>query len=119
MEILAITLSGLALLAAGVLSVLYVQEKKRNEKQRADALVEKAKAYEEELRYKAAVSTELEKLFLRIESLEKGIVPDFEEAKAAVKAADDFNRGLANIMNFDPHEALQRDRNRIQGRGDD
>lgn len=105
MEIIAITLSGLALLAAGVLSVLYVQEKKRNEKQRADALVEYAKGYKE--------------LLERIENLEKGIVPDFEEAKSAVKAVDEFNRGLSNIMGFDPMEALQRDRLRSQGKGVD
>lgn len=105
MEILAITLSGLALLAAGVLSVLYVQEKKRNEKQRADALVEYAKSYKE--------------LLERIDNLEKGIVPDFEEAKSAVKAVDEFNRGLSNIMGFDPMKALQRDRNRSQGKGVD
>lgn len=105
MEILAITLSGLALLAAGVLSVLFVQEKKRNEKQRADALAEYAKGYKE--------------LLERIDNLEKGIVPDFEEAKSAVKAVDEFNRGLSNIMGFDPMEALQRDRLRAQGKGVD
>ena len=105
MDILSVIMSGLALLAAGVLSILYVREKKRNEKQRADALVEYAKGYKE--------------LLERVERLEKGAVPDYEEALAAAKAVDDFNRGLANIMNFDPHEALQRDRNRNLGRGDD
>lgn len=114
MEIITMILSGLALLAATVSLILTVQEKKRNEKQRADSLVDKAKAYEEDLRYKAAASAEREKLAVRIENLEKGIVPDFEEAKKAVSSVNDFNRGLNNILGFDPFDALEKQRNRAQ-----
>lgn len=47
----------------------------------------------------------------RIKALEDGTVPDYEKAKAAAKAVDDFNQGLANILNYDPYETarLQRE----------
>lgn len=50
----------------------------------------------------AAAAAECAKLKVRIESLEKGAVPDYEEALAAAKAVNDFNTGLSAIMNFDP-----------------
>lgn len=118
MEMIAIILSGLALLAAITVFVLFVQEKKRNEKQRADSLVEKAKGYEEELRYKAAISQEMDKLVTRICNLEKGIVPDFEEAKAAANAVNDFNRGLSNILGFDPLEEAKKAREKAMYGGE-
>ena len=110
MEIITVILSGLALLAATMCLFLTVQEKKRSKEQRAAALVEKAKDYQEELRYKAAVSDEMRKMVKRICDLEKGIVPDFEEAKSAANAVNDFNRGINNILGFDPFEALQKQR---------
>lgn len=47
-----------------------------------------------------------------VEDLEKGIVPDFEEAKAAAKAVDSFNRGISGILGFDPLEAAKKNRER-------
>lgn len=116
MDILAIILSGLALLAAMISFVLLWQEKKRSEKQRAESLVENGKRYEEELKFRAAVSQELEKYRQQIENLEKGIVPDFEEARAAAKAVDEFNRGLSGILNFSPMTSMQKEQDRAQGR---
>jgi len=46
----------------------------------------------------------------RIENLEKGIVPDYEEALAAKDAVDNFNRGLSSILGFDPLEAAKKSR---------
>lgn len=46
----------------------------------------------------------------RIEKLERGIVPDFEEAMRAVNAVNDMNKGIANIFEFDPFEALKKSR---------
>lgn len=46
----------------------------------------------------------------RIEQLEKGCVPDFEEALRAVNAVNDMNSGIANIFGFDPLEALKQSR---------
>lgn len=46
----------------------------------------------------------------RIGNLEKGIVPDFEEALRAVTAVNDMNKGIANIFEFDPLEALKKSR---------
>ena len=37
-----------------------------------------------------------------IEKLKAGTVPDYEAAKAAANAVNDFNAGLSAIMNFDP-----------------
>lgn len=36
----------------------------------------------------------------RVSHLEKGMVPDFEAAKAAVKSVNDFNSGLSAILHF-------------------
>ena len=57
----------------------------------------------------------LRKVQGRIDDLEHGAVPDYEKAKAAAKAVDDFHDGLANILNYDPYEAVRRDRD---SRGD-
>ena len=46
----------------------------------------------------------------RIGRLEQGIVPDFEEALRAVNAVNDMNKGIANIFEFDPLEALKKSR---------
>lgn len=45
-----------------------------------------------------------------ITDLRNGIVPDYEKAKAAAKAVDDFNTGLAGIMGYDPMKAIKRER---------
>ena len=47
-------------------------------------------------------------LAVRIESLENGTVPDFEQAKAAAKAVNDFNKGISAIMGYDPFEARRK-----------
>lgn len=46
----------------------------------------------------------------RVSHLEKGMVPDFEAAKAAVKSVNDFNSGLSAILNFDPMAAAKQQR---------
>lgn len=46
----------------------------------------------------------------RVKNLEAGIVPDFEEAKTAVNAVNEFNRGLSSIMGYDPMEAARKRR---------
>ena len=116
--IIAIILSSLALLAATAGLILTIRERKRSQKRNAalvrymersasDAL-EKANAKTEE-----AVATLHKEHDIRIGALEKGIVPDFEKAKAAANAVNDFNAGITSIMGFDPFDALraQRDGN--------
>lgn len=117
-------LSGLALLAAMGALILTVREKKRSTKRNA-ALLEyldrtlsgavnawgnRADSMDESM-------TELGK---RVSDLENGICPDFEEAKAAAKAVNDFNSGLSAILNFDPlhEEKMRKDRLHSQ-RGDE
>ena len=123
MLIIAIILSGLALLAATVCLILLIQEKKRNQKRNAalidyvdNTIVDEKKAILFDL--KEEIYAECNKLISRIENLEKGIVPDFEEAKQAARAVDDFNKGLSNILGFDPIESLQRERSKAQYGGE-
>lgn len=115
MLIIAIIMSGLALLAATVCLILLIQERKRNHKRNAalidyidSGIAEAKQAILFEL--KEEIYVECNKIGARVESLEKGVVPDFEEAKQAARAVDDFNRGLSNILGFDPMESLQRER---------
>ncbi len=46
----------------------------------------------------------------KVGALEKGICPDYEAAKEAAKAVDDFNSGLSAILNFDPLGEARRKR---------
>lgn len=62
--------------------------------------------------FKAAIdlAEEVRKLRSRVKELENGVVPGFEEAKAAVKAVNDFNVGLSAIMGYDPMAAMKKSR---------
>lgn len=46
----------------------------------------------------------------RIRKLEEGIVPDFEQAKEATKAVNDFTAGITGILGFDPYSVLKASR---------
>lgn len=116
MEIVNMILSGLALLAAILCLILIIQEKKRNQKRNAaslqyvDAAVQKALVLaknEAHAASEAVYKNLCERFENRVSDLEKGVVPEFEEAKAAADAVNDFNRGLSAIMGFDPLEAAR------------
>lgn len=98
--IFALIMSGLALLAAICCVVVTAQNEKRNKK-RNTALI----------RYVQKTAEGLAKKYdQRLDSLEKGIMPDYEQAKAAAAAVNDFSKGITNILGFDPMEALKTDR---------
>ena len=117
--IIAMIMSSLALLAATAGLILMIRERKRSQKRNtalvryvermaSDTLV-KAKA-EAERRAAEAVGTIQTEYDRRIRDLENGVVPDFEKAKEAAKAVNDFNDSIANIMGFDPFESLKQQR---------
>lgn len=56
-------------------------------------------------------------LAVKVAALEHGVVPDFEEAKKAAEAVNDFNKGLSAIMNFDPMAEAKRARNEENAKG--
>ena len=56
------------------------------------------------------IANEVRDLRERVKDLESGVIPGFEEAKAAVKAVNDFNVGLSAIMGYDPMTALKKGR---------
>lgn len=43
-----------------------------------------------------------------VEDITKGIVPDYEEARRAAEATNEFHRGIANILNYNEMDALRR-----------
>lgn len=45
-----------------------------------------------------------------VEKLKNGIVPDFEAARQAAAATNDFFAGVSNIMGFDPMAAARKER---------
>lgn len=128
MEYITMIMSGLALLAATVSLFISVREKKRNQKRNADMvnyidvgnknLVDAIELKEEVLlsKIKGAFdaiwkySTEFDKLSTRVDKLEQGIVPDYQEAIAAKNSVDEFNRGLSAIMGYDPMEVARKAR---------
>lgn len=101
MTLFAIVLSSLALLAAISALLLVLNERKRNQKQNT-ALTMYADAVEK-------------RLGERVDALEKGIVPDFEKAKEAANAVNDFNAGITGILGYDPYSALQAQRDKDRG----
>ena len=131
MLIVATVMSGLALLAASISLVLFVQEKKRSQKRSAAtadyieaeataAFVEAKKLMEIMKReYEWALENQKHELEKRISDLEEGLIPDHEEAKRAVQSLNDFNRGISSIMGFDPYEALKKENQLIKTEGDE
>ena len=57
-----------------------------------------------------SIGNSLEDILRRTGDLEKGIVPDFEQAREAAKAVDNFNAGLSGILGFDPIETAKKQR---------
>lgn len=141
MEMIALMLSGLALLAAGVCLCLLMQEKKRNQERNvamlnyvqvecealSDRMERNLSGLEKNMDGKCSnlvselqnrllqeIYSEDKKICVRVENLEKGIIPDYEKATAAVNAVNDFNQGISNLLNYDPVSALaaQRERER-------
>ena len=101
MEIISMIMSGLALLAV----VAYaISEKKRSQKRNA-ALMQ-------------YVDVTLKPLAEKVKQLEEGAVPDYEEARKAADAVNDFNRGISSILGFDPHEAWQKEKQKERMGGD-
>ena len=107
MILFATILSGLALLAASVCLVQLHRERKRSVKRNA-ALVRYVDKTAFQTARNAMEHTDkgLKEFLGRVEKLEKGVVPDFEQAKAAANAVNDFNKGISNILGFDPMTAL-------------
>ena len=101
MDIFAIVLSSLALLAAVSSVFLVLDERKRSQKQNTALM-----------RYVEASEKSMEE---RIKALEKGVVPDFEKAKEAANAVNDFNAGITGILGYDPYSALQAQREKERG----
>lgn len=101
MILVAIIISSVALLAAAASIMFIIQEKKRNQK-RNTALLNHTEVL-------------FNQLSRKIEQLESGTVPDFEKAKAAAQAVNEFNAGITGILGFDPHEALRKQRSENLG----
>jgi phage shock protein A len=111
MIMFAIILGSLALLAATAALALTICERKRSLKRNTALKVQlqsDVAAASEGLKKQFAAA--LEEQSKRIENLEKGMVPDFEKAKAAAQAVNDFNAGISGILGFDPYDALKAQR---------
>lgn len=65
----------------------------------------------------ASARAECSALEPRIRKLEDGVIPNYEEARKAAKAVDDFNIGLSAIMNFDPMAAAKKARDEKSAKG--
>ena len=108
MELITMILSGLALLAACISVFMNIYEKRRSKDRNAAML-----------KYIDSSIGNLERCVDgRIKKLEQGITPDYEQAKAAANAVNDFNRGITNILGFDPVSALKKEQQRERLGGD-
>ena len=122
MELIAIIISGLALLAASVCLILLVQETKRNQKRNAAMLqlieTECKKVGKEDYEQRQKIHERVQKLRDDVDNLMKGIVPDYNEAVEAKNAVDNFSRDIANLLNFDPLAAAKDARMRRRNGGE-
>lgn len=122
MAIVAIIMSSLALLAAIVNITLTIRERKLSQ-ERNVAQMQYADSVGRETETKAAQAAQAqlrtfsESMETRIVALENGVIPDFEKAKAAADAVNDFNTGITGILNYDPFEALKTARAKESGGG--
>ena len=123
MVIAAIILSSLALAAATGSIILTLRERKRNLERNA-AQMDYADRVGSDILNRAAdavsaaaanLGMRIEKQGKELEELHKGIVPDFEKAKAAAQAVNDFNSGITGILGFDPYDALKAARAKESG----
>ena len=118
MEIFAIILSSLALLAAASNLVITLRERKRSQK-RNTALIKYAETCAGNVRSDLGLYIDehlkrqderLNQIATNVENLSKGVVPDFEKAKEAANAVNQFHAGITGILGFDPYEALKKQR---------
>lgn len=110
MQIITFAMSGLALLASIIFLAMYGLEKKRSQKRNA-AMLDFITATVNSAIQSSGFDS-------RIQKLEQGITPDYEQAKAAANAVNDFNRGITNILGFDPVSALKKEQQRERLGGD-
>lgn len=116
--IFAMIVSGLALLVATTGLVIAIDNKKHSEERNAAlrTYIDKkaqqcvADAIDEINHLRQKLAIESATWDLRIQNLEEGITPDYEQAKAAAEAVNNFSQGLSNILGFDPVDALQAER---------
>jgi hypothetical protein len=112
--IIAIIFSSLALLAAASCLLLLLRAEKRRTKQRAAYLEYTDNtvrlASDQLYRRCAELEGHLAEAQAKIAALESGTVPDFEKAKEAANAVNDFNAGISGILGFDPMEVIRKQR---------
>lgn len=116
MATISMILSGLALLAAITSLALTVRNEKRSQKRKTD-LVNYVDAGCKAASGAAGIYTDgqAKKLTARIEKLEQGITPDYEQARVAADAVNSFNQGITNLLGYDPFDALQAKREKEAG----
>lgn len=111
---IAIIFSSLALLAAALCLLLLWQAEKRRTKQRAAFMryIDESIRLSADQLYRRCAELEghLAEAQAKIELLESGTVPDFEKAKEAANAVNDFNAGISGILGFDPMEVIRKQR---------
>lgn len=124
MVLIAMIVSGLALLAACVCLGLLVQEKKRNQERNAAAVrhtevcMESAQKYAHKLLGDFMSGGEWEKAVAA--TAEKKIAEAVNEICGKMTDAyfsNDFNSNLGNILGFDPYASLEAQRRKERGEG--
>ena len=76
------------------------------------------KLRDDALKINQTAEKKMESVNTSLEKLEKGIVPDYEQAKAAAEAVNNFSRGVSNILGFDPVQAYKAAQQREKMGGD-
>lgn len=119
MQIISLILSGLALLAAIASFIFTVKEKKRGQNRNAAmadhvrAEIEKAVSV-----LRSYTDDRTAPIASKVAELESGITPNYEQAKAAADAVNDFSRGISNILGFDPIASARKQREREHAGGE-
>jgi hypothetical protein len=94
MEIAILIFSCIAL-CASAFSVFFTMQERNERKRQCKAVLD-------------YVDRIVEDINPKLEDLTKGVVPEYEAAKAAADATNEFHRGIANILNYNEIDALRR-----------
>lgn len=122
MVLIAMIVSGLALLAASVSLYLLMQEKKRNQERNAAAVrhtevcMESAQKYAHKLLDDFMANGEWEKaVAATAEAKIADAVNDICTKMSEAYFSTDINAGLGNILGFDPYASLKMQREKERG----
>lgn len=113
--IISVCISVLALILSSVCLYRMTIERKANAHDQLEAMKHLREDISSEEYERKRIEERIDEMKQDLDELKSGSSPDYEEAVAAAKAVNDFNRGLSSILGYDPAQALKASRQERSG----